>query len=178
MTDVSQSDDLASLVAGRIPVRNAWYLLLYAWDLAAWRGRWKAASEQSPSLLGLLARILTDATLDLLKRQLGRSYAPLSETICGTRGRIDFATSLKRLTFEQGAVHCTFSELTIDTLKNRILRATLYRLVSDPRLVSTKHLEEAELRHDLRSVVRAMDGVAFAPVTSTDFSRLQLGRND
>ncbi len=178
MTDVSLSAGPVSEAAGRIPIRNAWYLLLYAWDMAAWRGRWKAASDESPSLLGLLARILTETTHDLLSRQLGRAHAARSETIRGIRGRIDFAASLKCRSFDRGEACCRFAELTVDTPKNRILRATLDRLVSDPRLGHAKRLEEDKLRHDLRSLVRALEGVSLVPISSADFGRLQLGRND
>lgn len=175
---MTASTQLASKVAEKIPVRNAWYLLLYAWDMAQWRGRWPAIAEESPKLLGLLARILSAATHDLLKRQLGRAHTIHRETIRGIRGRVDFAASLKQLAFEKAAAHCVFPELSIDTPKNRILRATLHRLASDPRLKHINPIEEAGLRHELRNLVRTMEGIPLVPISLTDFSRLQLGRND
>jgi 5-methylcytosine-specific restriction enzyme subunit McrC len=175
---VPVSAQLASKIAGQIPVRNAWYILLYAWDMAQWRGRWPTAAEGGPKLLGLLARILSAATRDLLKRQLGRAHTVHRETIRGIRGRIDLAGSLKRLTFERAEAQCVFPELSVDTPKNRILRATLHRLAADPRLKHVKAEEEAGLRHELRTLVRAMEGVLLVPISATDFSRLQLGRND
>jgi 5-methylcytosine-specific restriction enzyme subunit McrC len=167
-----------SKVASKIPVRNVWYLLLYAWDMARWRGRWPIAAEGSPRLLGLLARVLSAATRDLLKHQLGRAHMVHRETLRGIRGRVDFAGSLKRLTFEHAAAHCVFPELSVDTPKNRILRATLHRLASDPKLIHVKPEEEANLRHELRTLVRALEGIPLVPISLADFSRLQLGRND
>src|ERR1022692_4516002 len=120
---VIASEQLVNKVAGDIPVRNAWYLLLYAWDMARWQGNWPTATEGSPSLLGLLARVLSAATRDLLKHQLGRAHLVHRKTLPGIRGRVDFAGSLKRLTFENAAAHCVFPELSIDTPKNRILKA-------------------------------------------------------
>jgi 5-methylcytosine-specific restriction enzyme subunit McrC len=175
---VIASSQLASKVAGEIPVRNAWYLLLYAWDMARWRGRWPIAAEGSPRLLGLLARVLGAATRDLLKHQLGRAHMVHRETLRGIRGRVDFAGSLKHLTFEHAAAHCVFPELSADTPKNRILRATLHSLASDPRLKHVRPEEEAKLRHELRTLVRAMEGVPLVAISLADFSRLQLGRND
>lgn len=101
MSDGAPSD-IFTEAAARIPVRNAWYLLLYAWDMARFRGRWPVEAETSPDLLGLLASILASATRALLRRQLGRSFAIRSQTIRGIRGRIDLAESLKRLTFQRG----------------------------------------------------------------------------
>lgn len=178
MTENGAVGDVLTEASARIPIRNAWYLLLYAWDMARFRGRWPAEPEASPSLLGLLAHILASATRVLLRRQLGRSFVIRSRTIRGIRGRIDLATSLKRLTFQCGSAHCTFSELSVDTPKNCIIRATLERLASDSRLCHPNPQIEAGMRHELRTLVRALQEVPLVPINSTDFSRLQLGRND
>lgn len=55
--------------AARMPVRNAWYLLLYAWDMARFRGHSPVEAETAPDLLGLLASVLGSATRALLRRQ-------------------------------------------------------------------------------------------------------------
>jgi 5-methylcytosine-specific restriction enzyme subunit McrC len=170
--------DTPAAAAEKIPVKNAWYLLLYAWDMAQWRGKWPGASESSPGLLGLLARILIEATRDLLKKQLGRAHAQRRAAVNGIRGRVEFGESLKHLSFERGQTHCSYPELSVDTLKNRILRSTLHRLAADSRATHTDSEKAARLRHDLREVVRAMEGVQVVPISSADFSRLQIGRND
>ena len=159
-------------------VRNAWCLLLYAWDMASWRDRWKAESEDAPHLLGLLTKILVHGSRQLLRHQLRRSFARTAAPVRGIRGRIDFAASLKRQSFQRGVVDCVFPELSIDTLRNRIIRSTLSRLASEPALKSDKAEAEAALRHELRSLVRQMDGVTLIPVTARDFASLQLGRDD
>jgi 5-methylcytosine-specific restriction enzyme subunit McrC len=161
-----------------IPVQNVWYLLLYAWDLAAWKDNWKVDSEESPRLLALLAKVLAQSARRLLRKQLRRSYTRTTSLIHGVRGRIDFATSLKRQTFERGVASCIFPELSIDTLPNRIIRSTLSRLASEPTLTSDKAENEGALRHDLRRLTRQMEGVKLLPITSKDFASLQLGRND
>jgi 5-methylcytosine-specific restriction enzyme subunit McrC len=154
-------------------------MLLYAWDLAAWRGQFKGAVEDSPQLLGLLGRVLVEASEPLLRRQLGRQHRERQESIRGIRGRIDFGQSLKRLEFESGRATCTFSELDVDTPRNRILRATLERLVHEPRLRGVEAAAKVEdLRHRLRSAVRRMDGVSSVRLSPIDFTRLALGRND
>ena len=178
MSDSVTPSDILAAAAARIPVRNAWYLLLYAWDMAECQGSWPVETDTSPSLLGLLARILSSATRMLLRRQLGRAFAIKSRTIRGIRGRIDLADSLKRFTFQHGAAHCSFSELSVDTPKNRIIRATLKRLASDSRLQLANPETEANMQHELRTLVRALQEVTLVPVNPSDFSRLQLGRND
>ncbi|MBE0657626.1 MAG: hypothetical protein IH602_08035 [Bryobacteraceae bacterium] len=167
-----------SPLARRIPIRNVWYLLLYAWDLARWRDTTQAAVEASGSLLGLLAGVLAGTTRELLRGQLRRAHLDCHDEIRGIRGRVDFATSLKHMCFERGKAYCRFPVLSIDTLKNRIIRATLHRLASDSRLVSAGGSSEGDLRHELRAVVSEMDGVELSPITIADFSLVQLGSSD
>lgn len=164
--------------ASRIRIQNVWYLLLYAWDLAAWAGRFESGVEEAPSLLGLLTRVLAASTRDLIRRQLGRSYAGRAETIPGVRGRVDFATSVKRRTFDRAAAHCTFPELSINTPKNQIIRTTLFHLASDGRLKHAKPQHEVCLRHDLRQLVQAMEGVKIIQLTPAAFASVQLSGND
>ena len=40
MTENGAVGDVLTEASARIPIRNAWYLLLYAWDMARFRGRW------------------------------------------------------------------------------------------------------------------------------------------
>jgi 5-methylcytosine-specific restriction enzyme subunit McrC len=133
----------------------------------------------APNLLGLLAKVLADCTHELLRHQLGRAFLEQHQELRGIRGKIDFSSSLKRMSFEAGRAVCRYPELSIDTLRNRILRSTLARLLRDDRIAYGASLEQAAvLRHELRQAVRLMDGVALITVQSSDFSRLQLGRND
>jgi 5-methylcytosine-specific restriction enzyme subunit McrC len=165
-------------IASGIPVQNAWYLLLYAWDMAVWRDNWSAESEQAPHLLGLLAKVLSGTSRKLLRNQLRRSFIRSAALVHGIRGRIDFAANLKRQLFERGVAHCIFPELNVDTKPNRIIRSTLSRLAAEPALTFDQPEAENALRHELRSLVREMEGIKLTPVTAQDFASLQFGRND
>lgn len=162
-----------------IPIRNIWYLLLYAWDMANWTHATRAEWDTSPGLLGLLARVLAFSTSELLKRQLGRAFSTRSAVIRGIKGHVDLSVSTRQLAFERASAVCSFPDLSVDTLKNQIIRATLDRLVGDPRIESPDNYEHTvHLRHELRNLVRAMDGVTLRAITSNDFSRLEFAQND
>ncbi len=165
--------------ARAIPVRNAWYLLLYAWDLVQWKGRWDSDAEASPNLMGLLARVLVDSTADLLRRQLTRSHQCSIREIGGIRGRIDFARSLKARSFDSGRAVCVFPELTVNTPRNRIIRSTIEHLLKDQRVdVGARQEKLKVLKHDMRTVLGDMEGVTPIAIQGSDFTRLQLGRSD
>ena len=159
-------------------MRNVWYLLLYSWDLAEWKGHWQNETETSPTLLALLARILAATVRDLLRAQLARSFVTHSETIRGIRGRIEMWASVRRLEFEAGRAHCSFPQLGVDTLRNRIIKYTLSRLANAERLDPEERADIVQLRSEIRALVRALDGVELVPISTADFGKLQLGRSD
>jgi len=176
---IMDTDKTIAKTASKIPILNVWYMLLYAWDMAHWKGRLNAGIADSTSLLGLLAQILAESAEHLVRQQLRRSHEPHHETIRGIRGRIDFATCIKKRTFERGTASCRFSELSVDTLKNRILLATLHRMSRDTRLALNDNTEQAgQLRQRLHTLIREMQGVTLTQISASDFSRLQLTRND
>jgi 5-methylcytosine-specific restriction enzyme subunit McrC len=165
--------------AKTIPIRNVWYLLLYAWDLGHWKGLSSAAAEDSPNLLGLLTRLLADSVDTLLRRQLGREFHTETSEIRGIRGKVHLTASIRRLSFEAGKAVCTYPRLGVDTPRNRILKATLHRLMNDPRLKDgASDKQVGALRDRVRAAVQAMDGVRLVRLQGSDFSRLCLGRND
>jgi len=167
------------LTPSRIPIRNAWFMLLYAWDMASQRGTARVDPEDAPNLLGLLAAVLVDATRRLLRQQLGQAHRQTAAEIRGLRGRLDFGASLRRRALDAGRAVCRFPELSVDTLKNRILRSTMNSLVRDPRLMAgADDARVRQLRHDLDTAVRVMEGVTIIHVSGADFAQLQLCRSD
>src|SRR4051812_36557172 len=91
-----------SIDKGKISVRNAWHMLLYAWDLARYQDRWKGAAEAAPHLLGLLSFVLADSVERLLKRQLARSFQPSTGEVRGIKGKIQIGQTLRRQSLLKG----------------------------------------------------------------------------
>ncbi len=162
-----------------IPVRNAWHLLLYAWDLARWGERWRLAAETAPNLLGLLGRVLVEATQELQRRRLASAHQVTVQEIPGLRGRIDFGASLRRRSFDAGRAVCAFPEMSVDTPKNRIIKGTLERLLTDERVGAGAHSYQVQaLRHDIRAVLDKMDDVTAVRPSAAELLTVRLGRND
>jgi 5-methylcytosine-specific restriction enzyme subunit McrC len=67
-----------------IPIRNLWYMLLYAWQETPRSPYWQMAdAEQSPSLDALLAYCLSNLLQQRLRIGLGCSYMPEEELFAG-----------------------------------------------------------------------------------------------
>lgn len=113
-----------------IPVRNIWLLFLYASDLARFSGRFNAEVEESTDFKSLMARLLCHATERRLRRNLSFGFQARRDALRRVRGRIDILKTVSEDLFRKGKVACRFTELTVDTPRNRLVRAAHGKLAS------------------------------------------------
>jgi 5-methylcytosine-specific restriction enzyme subunit McrC len=158
---------------GRIPVRNLWLLMLYASDLLRTREiRDVLTDEAVDDLPDLIARLLADCVELRLRRNLTRGYRRREAVVARVRGRVEILTTEAHLLLAKGQVFCRFEELTIDTPRNRLVRAALDRLA---RFIRSTDLAQ-RCRSLASSLARA--GVGGARPARADIARDQIGRND
>ena len=116
------------LVNSKVPVRNVWFLFLYAYDLAKFDGRFDAEIEESPDIKSLIARLLCHVVELRLRRNLSFGHRLQSENLTRVRGRIDVLKTKSDNLLQRGEIACRFEELTIDTPRNRLIRVALTTL--------------------------------------------------
>lgn len=156
----------------RIPIQNLYYLLCYAWERLDERELAPIGATEPPrDVLNLLGRVLVRAVEAMVRRGFERGYAERREEVAGIRGRIELAPTVRRLLLQHGRAACVFDELEHDTPANRIIRATLTRLVCSPRL-------EDALRHEAAGLRRRFRDVQEQRVTPADCRRVVVHRNN
>lgn len=154
----------------KIPIRNVYYLLLYAWNHVG-EGEEEVGQEESfTHLHEMFAHVLATIMARLLARGLDRQYREVEEVIGGVRGKLDLTATLKRNHLASARTHCRFDELQYDVLHNRILKATLRSLLG---------LDiHDELKARIRRLYRKLDAVTDVRISRRDFGRVQLHRNN
>jgi 5-methylcytosine-specific restriction enzyme subunit McrC len=153
-----------------IPVRNVYFLLLYAWRHIGEGEETLLRDAPETDLKNLFAHVLAGATARLIARGLDRQYVEVEEVISGIRGKLDLNMSLKRNQLAVARAQCRFDELQHDVLHNRILKATLRALLRTGLDVKVRdHVHRLYLKLDTISDVR---------ITARDFGRVQLHRNN
>jgi 5-methylcytosine-specific restriction enzyme subunit McrC len=160
-------------LVGRIPVRNLWLLMLYASDLTRFKGEFNALVDADrDDLPDLVAQLLAKAVERRLGRNLTRGYRSREKALTRVRGRIDILTTEAHHLLDRGEVFCRFHDLTIDTPRNRLVRAALDLMA---RLVETP-----ELAHRCRSLASSLarSGVGGRRPSRSDLATDQIGRND
>jgi len=114
---------------GRIPVRNLWLLMLYASELFRELENAKVAVEDNPDdIPDLVAEILCRQVERRIRRNLSYGYQSREAVIHRVRGRIDVLNTESHRLLDRGRVACRFEELTVDTARNRFVRAALEEL--------------------------------------------------
>jgi 5-methylcytosine-specific restriction enzyme subunit McrC len=158
---------------GRIPVRNLWLLMLYASDFFRESGTGAVAMEAAPEdLPDLVAEILAHAVEVRNRRRLNMSFRPRHAVVTRVRGRIDMLNTERYRLLDRGLVACRFEELTIDTPRNRFVRAALESI--------SRIVRERALAHRCRALASALKtfGVTGGTPTRAQMSTDRIGRND
>ena len=135
---------------GRIPVRNLWLLMLYASNLYRElpQSQRVSAEDNPDEIPDLAAEILARAVELRLRRNLSFAFQPTSGDLRRVRGSIDLLRTERRQLLRRARVACRFEVLTVDTPRNRFVRAALQRLtrvVRRPELVSRCTAADARL---------------------------------
>ncbi len=121
-----------------IPVRNIWWLMLYASDLGKAAAPALLAAEELPEEIpDLVAEILARAVEQRQRLQLSTAFRQREAVLSRVRGRIDHLATARRQLLAQGRIACRFEELTVDSPRNRYVRTaleTVARLVHKPAL--------------------------------------------
>lgn len=158
---------------GRIPVRNLWLLMLYASDLFRARGSGMIGVEDTPDdLPDLVAEILAHAVVQRQRRQLSRGYLPRDTVLNRVRGRIDVLRTERHQLLARGLVACRFEDLSIDTPRNRFVRAALEsicRIVRDPDVARRCRILGAGMK---------AQGVSGSAPTRAEIGADRFGRHD
>ena len=175
MIDVLARDQVeegALLALDKIPVRNVWLLFLYASGLSRFRDRFEAEVEDSPDFKSLIARLLCYTVEKRLRRNFSFGYLQKSAVLHRVRGRIDILVTESHDLTRRGAVACRFEELTIDTPRNRLVRAALSRL--------STLLDDDLLAHTCRTLGNALGraGVAGNIPSRAQLAADQIARHE
>ena len=127
---------------GRIPVRNIWLLMLYASALYRElpQSRRIAVADAPDDIPNLAAEILTHAVARRMRRNLTHDYRRRHADLNRVRGRINLLRTERRQLLPRGKVACIYDELTVDTPRNRYVKAALLQLT---RIVKLPDLSRA-----------------------------------
>lgn len=154
-----------------IPIQNIYYLLCYAWDKLEEKEIVNVNATTCNNVVDLFARVLINGITHVFKNGLDRNYIQVSGAIQGIKGKVNFGNALKQNLFAKAQAFCEFDELDHNVLHNQIVKASV------GNLIQVKNLD-ADLRSQLRALYHKFHGVDHIRISTQDFSRINLHRNN
>ena len=157
---------------GRIPVRNLWLLMLYASEFKMLEQRKTDIEDNPDEIPNLVAEFLVHIVEQRIRRNLTLGYYQRKAVLSRVRGRIDIFTTERQQLLLRGKVACRFQDLTIDTPRNRYVKAALLKVSG---LVTKKTLAKkcTEMAKSLEVL-----GVVGTRPTDAQMAAEQMGRHD
>ena len=143
-----------------IPIENLYYVLAYAYRGLPAGGVAALGAVNAHAQADLLARALAAAVRGQIRRGLVRGYVARAEDTAAPRGRIDIGETTRRAL--RGQVHVHVDDFVADVPANRLVLATLHRLLRTADV-------RKETRAAIREVLPAFAGVARVPLDSRAF---------
>lgn len=162
---------LSSTDLNRIPIKNLYYMLCYAWEYLAEKDFAHIAREDEKDIKHLLTSILLVKLRSLIKRGFFRDYTSFQEETATLRGRVLFQESLDTFSFKRAKMHCEFEEMNYDISHNQIIKSTLYTLMQSPDL-------DRNLKDEILQVFHHFAGVRIIQLHYSLFAKVTLHRNN
>jgi 5-methylcytosine-specific restriction enzyme subunit McrC len=154
-----------------IPIENIYYLLSYSWNLLEEKNRVNVSTAGITNLVDLLAKVLINATRLILKKGIEKSYVETEDDIPGIKGKMLVSDTIKRNTLYRNSTFCRFDEFSSDVLMNRILVATLRKLLYTRSL-------DAGLRKDIRNILNMFPEISPVEINGSVFKSIRYNRNN
>lgn len=155
----------------KIPIRNIYYMLCYAWGILGLNAERHCGSEMFDEIYNLMARILEDSVSRLLKRGFYREYVTSEEALSMPRGKFEMKPTVQQLTMLKRQLVCSYDEMSPDVVFNQIIKAALKTLIRCPEL-------DKDLKAKLEKLLRFFDSFKDIYPDNKDFAALQFSRNN
>ena len=154
-----------------IPIENIYYLLSYAWDKLDEAELIGINPDDFEDVANLLGKVLVNGCSRLFKMGLYRNYHELEEEIPGIRGRLLIGESLRTLAFQNKKAWCRHDELDHNVLPNKILKATVLRLLQTEEV-------EAKIHDELKVIYERFAGIDTIQLQRHNFTQVRIHRNN
>lgn len=118
----------------KIPIKNIYYMLCYAWDRLEQKDIVEVDTIGSNEMLDLFVMVLISGISYLIKRGFHRQYIPYRGEENFIRGKININESIKRKSWIKGKMYCEYDDLSHNVLHNQILKTTINNLILYPSL--------------------------------------------
>jgi 5-methylcytosine-specific restriction enzyme subunit McrC len=154
-----------------IPIQNLYFIFCYAWKRLEESKIVDVGEVKSPELADLFAKVLVGGLKHIIRRGIDRGYIPITEDLSVLRGRVRVYESMQQFVRRSPRLVCEYDELSHDVPTNKILKATIRRLINTAGL-------EKDNAHQLRLLLKSFGEVTELRLSKHTFRQVQIHRNN
>lgn len=154
-----------------IKIQNLYYVFLYAWEKFNEGRSLKLEIDESPDLPNLMTNMLLKSVKRIIKKGLHKDYKSKLINEQFIKGKIDFKKSIQNNFQISNKLYCRFSELSVDSILNKIIKRSFLNLLKNQKL--KKHLKE-----EINSILKFFNDIDARDNLSSYFSKFQLSQNN
>ncbi|MEH7351770.1 5-methylcytosine restriction system specificity protein McrC [Gottfriedia acidiceleris] len=155
----------------RIPIKNIYYMLCYAWDRLEEMDKVNVGQEDDIDLYHLITRVLLNDLKVLIKKGFYREYVVITEESSTLKGQIQFQPSIRDFTYKRGKMVCSYDEMSHDILHNQIIKTTLYYLLKNNHL-------EIDMKEKVHHIFKYFQDVSLIQLNNRIFSNVKIHRSN
>ncbi|MYL54641.1 hypothetical protein GLW08_15000 [Pontibacillus yanchengensis] len=155
----------------KIPIKNIYYMLCYAWNVLDQSERVNTGSEKFDNIYNLLGSVYINGVNSLLKQGLNRYYKVQKKATSSLRGKMKIGDSIKQHTFSQGRMVCEYENFEENIILNQIVKKTINILLKSPNL-------NVELKQQLSKQRQYFREVEDIRLSLSLFQSLRYNRNN
>lgn len=155
----------------KIPIKNIYYMLCYAWNIIEEIDNIEFGDEKFENIYNIMAKILDIFLNSLIKRGLYKNYILIEEDLSMLKGKIDFSKSVKRNIINKKKLICRYDILSTNILFNQIIKATLNKLINYKNI-------DKDLKNKLIILRRYFIKIKDININNNTFKSLNYHRNN
>ncbi len=122
------------MIKNNIVIKNIYYMFAYVFEYFQSKTEQDVTECDFDNIDDLFAVILSSALSLQIKRGLNKEYENKQEELSTLRGKIDFQTSIKKLSHFKCKLFCEYDEFTLNSYFNNIIKSSCELLLTRGQL--------------------------------------------
>ncbi|MFS0864925.1 5-methylcytosine restriction system specificity protein McrC [Fredinandcohnia sp. 179-A 10B2 NHS] len=155
----------------KVPVKNIFYMLVYAWDYPHEKDFISVFEEDEKDLINLLSKVLVMKVKGLIKKGFYKEYVETQSQSSIIKGKIIFKDTIQTFSYKKGKMHILEEDMTHDILHNQLIKATLHYLIK-------QEVIKKETREDITRLLSYFVDISLIKVSSRLFNEVNLHRTN
>jgi len=155
----------------KIPIKNIYYMLAYAWDTLKQDRKVIAGNEDFEDIHNLLACVYINGVSGLIKRGLNKYYVEHVKPINSIKGKIKITASIKEQSLKNSSVVCEYDEFESNIELNRVIKVTIALFLKYTKLNS-------EYKKKLSKLLLYFNHFDDIRLSKTFFLKLRFNKNN